>query len=132
MKIRDLGAWFQNPSAGCSSHHGADNYEAGLLGAYVHGEPQGVDAGEREPVLPVPGDVRLRLLVVQHLAEQQEHLLNNAADWLREMTGKYSIPYTVLNNTQAQNPDVRGICQHVNLGSLGVRACRRGLRVPAE
>ena len=36
QKIRDLGSWFQNPSAGCSSHHGSDNYERGLFGAYVY------------------------------------------------------------------------------------------------
>ena len=47
MKIRDLGAWFANPSAQCSSHHGADNYERGPRRLRLR-EPQRVDAGERE------------------------------------------------------------------------------------
>jgi hypothetical protein len=46
-------------------------------------------------------------------------LLNNAADWLRYLTAKYGIPYTVLSNSQAQSGTVKGIAQHVNFGSMG-------------
>jgi hypothetical protein len=46
-------------------------------------------------------------------------LLNNAADWLRYICSKYSIPYTLLSDSQAQSGNVKGICQHVDFGSMG-------------
>jgi hypothetical protein len=118
MNIEALGSWFSNPSAQCSSHHGADQYSAGLLGAYVYENYKAWTQGNANPYC-------LSLEMCAYASWSRDTwmskpvLLNNAADWLRYMVSKYSIPWTVLNNSQAQDPDVRGICQHVNFGSWG-------------
>jgi hypothetical protein len=119
MKIRDLGAWFQNPAAQCSSHHGADNYEAGLLGAYVYENYSAWTQGNANAYC-----LSLEMCAYASWSRdtwlnQKNTLLNNSADWLRYCVDKYNIPWTVLNNTQAQDPEVRGICQHINFGSWG-------------
>lgn len=119
MKIRDLGAWFQNPGAQCSSHHGADNYEAGLLGAYVYESNTAWTQGNANSYC-----LSLEMCAYASWSRDtwlgsKNTLLNNAADWLRYCQAKYNVPWTVLNNSQAQNAGTRGICQHVNLGSWG-------------
>ncbi len=119
MKIRDLGAWFQNPSAGCSSHHGADNYERGVFGAYVYESHKAWTQGNAN-------DYCLSLEMCAYASwstdtwlNQKDVLLDNAAEWIRYCVDKYNVPWTVLNNSQAQDPNARGICQHVNFGSWG-------------
>lgn len=119
MKIRDLGAWFQNPSAKCSSHHGADNYERGVFGAYVYENHKAWTQGGAN-------DYCLSLEMCAYASwskdiwlNSKNVLLDNAAEWVRYCVDKYNIPWTVLSDSQAQNPNVRGICQHVNLGSWG-------------
>jgi hypothetical protein len=119
MKIRDLGAWFQNPAAGCSSHHGADNYERGVFGAYVYENHKAWTQGNAN-------DYCLSLEQCAYASWSRDTWLNskgvlidNSAQWLRYMVDKYAIPWTLLNDSQAQNPSARGICEHVNLGSWG-------------
>ena len=119
MKIRDLGAWFQNPSANCSSHHGADNYDKNLLGAYVYENHKAWTQGNANPYC-----LSLEMCAYASWSRdtwlnQKGVLLDNSAAWLRYMIDKYKIPWTVLSSSQAQNPDVKGICQHVNFGSWG-------------
>jgi hypothetical protein len=119
MKIRDLGAWFQNPSAGCSSHHGADNYERGVFGAYVYENHKAWTQGNANPYC-------LSMELCAYASWSRDTWLNskgvlidNAAEWVRYCVDKYSVPWTVLSDSQAQNPDARGICEHVNFGSWG-------------
>jgi hypothetical protein len=119
MKIRDLGAWFQNPSAGCSSHHGADNYERGVFGAYVYENYKAWTQGNANPYC-------LSLEMCSYSSWSRDTwlnskgiLLDNAAEWIRYCVDKYNVPWTLLNDSQAQNPDVRGICEHVNFGAWG-------------
>jgi hypothetical protein len=119
MKIRDLGAWFANPSAGCSSHHGADNYERGVFGAYVYENHKAWTQGNANPYC-------LSIELCAYASWSRDTWLNskgvlvdNAAEWLAYITGKYGIPWTVLSNSQAQDPNVRGICQHRDFGSWG-------------
>ena len=119
MKIRDLGAWFQNPSAQCSSHHGADNYERGVFGAYVYENHKAWTQGNANPYC-----LSIELCAYASWSRstwlnQKGVLVDNAAQWLRYMVDKYNVPWTVLSDSQAQNPDVRGICEHVNFGSWG-------------
>ena len=119
MRIRDLGSWFQNPSAQCSSHHGADNYEAGVFGAYVYENYKAWTQGNANPYC-----LSIELCAYASWSRDtwlnsKATLVNNAAQWLSYMVGKYGIPWTVLSNSQAQDPNVRGICQHVNFGSWG-------------
>lgn len=118
MKIRDLGAWFQNPSAQCSSHHGADNYER-LLGAYVY----------EQNVAWTQGNANGYCLSLEQCAyaswsrdtwlNSKGLLLQNTADWLAYVCGKYGIPLRALSNSEAQNSGTKGVCQHVQLGSWG-------------
>lgn len=119
MTIESLGSWFQNPSAGCSSHHGADNTSAGLLGAYVYENHKAWTQGNAN-------NFCLSLEMCAYASwssstwlNSKNTLLNNAADWLRYMCDKYKIPYTKLSNSQAQSGTVKGIAQHVNFGSMG-------------
>jgi N-acetylmuramoyl-L-alanine amidase len=119
MKIRDLGAWFANPSAQCSSHHGADNYERGVFGAYVYENHKAWTQGNAN-------DYCLSIELCAYASWSRDTwlgskavLVDNAAEWLAYMVARYDVPWTVLSNAQAQDPGVRGICQHVNLGSWG-------------
>lgn len=119
MKIRDLGAWFQNPSAQCSSHHGADNYEAGVLGAYVYENNKAWTQASANPWC-----ISIELCAYASWSRStwlnsKSTLLDNAAMWLSYICGKYAIPYTLLSNSQAQSGTVKGVCQHVNFGSMG-------------
>jgi hypothetical protein len=118
MTIESLGSWFANPSAQCSSHHGADNSSAGLLGAYVYENHKAWTQGNANPWC-----LSLEMCAYASWSRStwlgKPTLLNNAADWLRHICDKYKIPYTVLSNSQAQSGTVKGICQHVNFGSMG-------------
>ena len=119
MKIRDLGAWFQNPGAQCSSHHGADNYERGVFGAYVYENHKAWTQGNANPYC-------LSLEMCSYSSWSRDTwlnskgiLLDNAAEWMRYCVDKYNVPWKLLNDSQAQDPSVRGICEHVNFGSWG-------------
>jgi N-acetylmuramoyl-L-alanine amidase len=118
MTIEALGSWFANPSAGCSSHHGADNSSAGLLGAYVYENHKAWTQGNANSYC-----LSLEMCAYASWSTStwmgKNVLLNNAADWLRYCCQKYNIPYTKLSNSQAQSGTVKGICQHVNFGSMG-------------
>ena len=119
MKIRDLGAWFAQSAAACSSHHGADNYERGVFGAYVYESNKAWTQGNANPYC-------LSIELCAYASWSRSTWLNskgvlvdNAAQWLRYMVDKYKVPWTLLSNAQAQDPDIKGICQHVNFGSWG-------------
>jgi hypothetical protein len=119
MKIRDLGAWFAQPAAQCSSHHGADNYERGVFGAYVFENYKAWTQGNANPYC-------LSIELCGYASWSRDTwlgskgiLIGNAAEWLAYIVSKYGIPWTLLSNAQAQDPAVRGICEHVNFGSWG-------------
>lgn len=118
MTIEALGNWFANPSAGCSSHHGADNSSAGLLGAYVYESCKAWTQGNANNWV-----LSIELCAYASWSRStwmgKPVILDNAADWLRYMVDKYKIPWTVLSDSQAQSGTVKGICQHVNFGSMG-------------
>lgn len=118
MTIEALGNWFANPSAKCSSHHGADNSSAGLLGAYVYENNTAWTQGNANSWC-----ISLEMCAYASWSRStwlgKPTLLNNSADWLRYLVDKYKIPWTVLSNSQAQSGTVKGICQHVNFGAMG-------------
>lgn len=118
MTIESLGSWFQNPSAGCSSHHGADQYKAQTLGAYVYENHKAWTQANANPWC-----ISLEMCAYASWSTStwmsKPILLDNAAMWLRYCVDKYNIPWTKLNNSQAQSGTSRGICQHVNFGSMG-------------
>ncbi|HWI67961.1 MAG TPA: hypothetical protein VNS88_06250 [Nitrospiraceae bacterium] len=120
QKIRDLGSWFQNPSAGCSSHHGSDNYERGLFGAYVYESNKAWTQGNGNSVC-----LSLEQCTPSGAASgwsrdtwlSKTILIDNAAEWMHYMAEKYSLPYKWLNNSEAQDSWSKGFCEHVNGGS---------------
>lgn len=121
--IEALGSWFANPSAGCSSHHGADNLKRGLFGAYVAENNKAWTQGNANSYclsieLCAPSGASANWSR-DYWLNNQDTLLRNAAEWVAYVCGKYSIPIVALSNAQAQDPNVRGVCQHVNLGSWG-------------
>lgn len=117
--IRSLGSWFANPAAQCSSHHGADNFERGLFGAYVYENHKAWTQGNANPYC-----LSIELCGFAEWSRttwlnSKPVLVDNAAQWLRYIVDKYALPWTLLNDSQAQDPNVRGICQHVNFGAWG-------------
>jgi hypothetical protein len=119
MRIGDLGAWFQNPSAQCSSHHGADNYEPSVFGAYVYENYGAWTQGNANPYC-----LSIELCGYAEWSRSEwlnnyPVLVDNAAEWLRYVVDKYNIPWVLLNDSEAQDPNRRGIVQHVNLGNWG-------------
>ena len=119
MKIRDLGSWFQNPSAQCSSHHGADNYERGVFGAYVYENNVAWTQGNANGVSLSLEQCAYASWSRDTWLNSKGTLLQNTADWLAYVCGKYGIPLRALSNSEAQNAGVKGVCQHVQLGSWG-------------
>lgn len=121
--IRDLGNFFANPSSGVSSHFGADNVERGVVGAYVYEQNNAWTQGNANPwcisnELCTPSGAASGWSRSYWL-DNQDTLLHNAADWVAWMCGKYNIPIRALSNAQAQDVNVKGVCQHMNLGSWG-------------
>jgi len=118
MTIEALGNWFANPSAQCSSHHGADQYSSGLFGAYVYESNKAWTQGNANPYC-----LSIELCAYAEWSRStwlgKPILIDNAAEWLRYIVDKYSIPWTILSSSQAQDPNVRGICQHRDFGSWG-------------
>jgi hypothetical protein len=135
QRIRDLGAWFQNPGAGCSSHHGSDNYERGLFGAYVYESNKAWTQGNGNPVC-----LSLEQCTPSGAASgwsrqtwlSKTILIDNAAEWMNYMATKYGLPYKWLSNSEAQDSWTKGFCQHVNGGSAwsGHHDCGNGF--PAD
>jgi hypothetical protein len=117
MTIESLGDWFGQTAAACSSHHGADQYKR-VLGCYVYEQHKAWTQGNANPYC-----LSLEMCAYASWSRStwlsKPILLDNAAEWCRYLVDKYDVPWTLLNNSQAQNPDVRGICQHVNFGSWG-------------
>jgi hypothetical protein len=46
-------------------------------------------------------------------------MLANLAAWIAEEAAYFGIPIVALTPDQAQDPAARGVCQHVDLGSMG-------------
>ena len=119
MTVESLGSWFANPSAGCSSHHGADNVKADTVGAYVYENHKAWTQGNANPYCLSLEMCAYASWSRDKWLNEQGTLLHNAASWVSWMASKYNIPLRVLSNSEAQNPDVRGVCQHKNFGSWG-------------
>jgi len=119
MDIRSLGSWFGQSSSQVSSHHGADNKQRGVVGAYVAEQNKAWTQGNANPWCLSLEMCAYAKWSRDYWLNSQDTLLRNAADWLAWMAGKYGIPLVALSNADAQNPSKKGVCQHVNLGSMG-------------
>jgi hypothetical protein len=109
--IQALGNWFANPSAQCSSHHGADNYTT-TFGAYVYEDDTAWTQGGMNGVC-------LSIELCGYAEWSRETWLNskllltqNASRWVRYISDKYSIPMIWLNDSQAQDSWTKGFCDH--------------------
>ena len=119
MTIESLGSFFGSSSAGVSSHFGADNYQRGTVGAYVQEQHKAWTQGNANPYCLSMELCAYAAYSRDKWLNEQGTLLHNAADWVAWMTKKYNVPLRALSNADAQNPDVKGVCQHINFGSWG-------------
>ena len=115
--IESLGGWFQNPTAQVSSHTGADD-KANTVGEYVKRDMKGWTQGDANGWC-----VSLELcgFAAWDSAEWQRHpnMLANCAAWIGEEAAAFGIPIVGLTPAQAQDPNTRGVCQHIDLGQMG-------------
>jgi hypothetical protein len=122
QRIRDLGYFFQGP-VGASSHSGSDNYEDLVFGAYVDENDSAWTQANANPwcisLEQCTPEGASYTWSRDYWLGSYERLLRNGAYWLAAMGAKWNIPLTELSPSQAQNPGVRGVCQHVDLGSMG-------------
>lgn len=117
--IESLGSWFQNPSAQCSSHFGADNYTT-VFGAYVSESDTAWTQGGMN------GLVCASIELCGYAEWSRDTwlgskllLTQNAARWMTYIHDKYGIPYVWLNDSQAQDSWSKGFCQHMDFGQKG-------------
>jgi hypothetical protein len=115
--IASLGAWFQNPASGVSSHVGIDD-TPNTIGEYVRRDYK---AWTQADANPWSISAELCAFAAWTPAEWQAHpqMLANTAAWIAEEAAHFAIPIVALDPAQAQNPDYMGVCQHADLGSMG-------------
>jgi hypothetical protein len=115
--IESLGSWFANPSSQVSSHVGIDD-KANTVGEYVKRPNKAWTAASANPWAI---QAELCAFAAWDSAEWQRHpnMLANTAAWVAEEAAYFGIPLTLLAPGQAQDPGVRGVCQHADLGSIG-------------
>jgi hypothetical protein len=120
--IRSLGNFFANPSSQVSSHVGIDNVETDTIGEYVKRGNKAWTAASANPIA-----VQVEQCTPSGAASgwsrdywlrTQERMLRNTARWIAEEAKHYGIPIVELTPSQAQGGG-RGVCQHVDLGSMG-------------
>ena len=115
--IQSLGSWFQNPTANVSSHTGADD-TPNTVGEYVRRDYKAWTQGNANPWC-----VSLELcgFAAWDSAEWDRHptMLANCAAWIAEEAAAFGIPIVKLTAAQAQDPNARGVCQHIDLGQMG-------------
>jgi hypothetical protein len=114
--IESLGSFFANPSAGVSSHTGADD-KAGIIGEYVKRGNKAWTAANANPVA-----VQMELCAFASWSADEWHrhpnMLSNCARWIAEEAAYFGLPITKLSPSAAQGSG-RGVCQHKDLGSWG-------------
>jgi hypothetical protein len=116
LTYQSLGAYFQNPNAGVSSHVGIDD-TPGTVGEYVFPAHK---AWTQANANPFAVSAELCAFASWSASEWDQHrgMLDNAAEWIAEESARFGIPIRRLNASQAQS-GVAGVCQHVDLGAMG-------------
>jgi hypothetical protein len=115
--IESLGAFFANPASGVSSHVGIDD-TPGTVGEYVRRDWKAWTAGAANPWSV---QAELCAFAAWDNATWHSHpdMLANTAAWIAEEAAYFAIPLVVLEPGAAQDPAVKGICQHADLGAMG-------------
>jgi len=115
---QSLGAFFANPASGVSSHVGIDD-TPNTVGEYV----QAVPGKAWTAANANPWSVQAELCAFAAWTPDQwnahPQMLANTAAWIAEEAARFGIPIVALSPADAQNPAVRGVCQHADLGSMG-------------
>lgn len=114
--IRDLGAWFQNPSANVSSHTGADD-TPNTVGEYVQRTGKAWTAAAFNPQAVQIELCGFASWSASDWAGHQTMLANTAA-WVAEEAAYFKIPVQRLTPAQAQGGSA-GVCMHADLGQAG-------------
>lgn len=113
----DLGAFFSSPSAGVSSHAGIDD-TPGTIGVYVRRGDKAWTASNANPWA-----VQVELCAFAEWSTEEWHrhpvMLENVAAWVAEEAAAFGIPLVLLDDAEAQHPDIPGVTQHADLGSMG-------------
>lgn len=114
---QDLGRYFQNASVQASSHTGIDD-TPGVCGEYV---PRSMKAWTQANANPYCVSTELCAFASWGAVEWNAHeqMLRNCGAWIAEECAALGIPIVRLNAAQAQNPSVRGVCGHNELGAAG-------------
>lgn len=114
--IEELGNFFASPSAGVSSHTGADD-TPNTIGEYVQ---RGNKAWTASNANSVAVQIELCAFAAWTTAEWNRHptMIENAARWVAEEAAAFGIPITKLSPSAAQGSG-RGVCQHNDLGAWG-------------
>jgi len=115
--IRDLGAWFANPSSQVSSHVGIDD-TPNTVGEYVNFDRKAWTAANANPWSV---QAELCAFAAWTADDWAAHptMLDNTAAWIAEEAARFGIPLRLLSASEAQNPNVAGVCQHNDLGAMG-------------
>jgi N-acetylmuramoyl-L-alanine amidase len=115
--FQSLGSYFANPATQASSHVGIDD-TPGTIGEYVRRDQK---AWTQANANPWSVAAELCAFAAWDIATWNTHpdMLANAAAWLAEEAAAFAIPLVALAPAQAQNPAARGVCQHIDLGSMG-------------
>jgi hypothetical protein len=115
--IESLGNFFASSSAGVSSHVGVDD-KLGKVGEYVTRGNKAWTAANANPVAVQAELCGFASWSDSTWRNSHANMLNNAARWIAEESGKFGIPITKLSASQAQGSG-RGVCQHRDLGAWG-------------
>jgi N-acetyl-anhydromuramyl-L-alanine amidase AmpD len=116
LTYQSLGAYFQNPSSGVSSHAGIDD-TPNEIGIYVD---RAMKAWTQANANPYTVSVELCGFASWTTTQWNAHpvMLSNCAQWIAEECAYFNIPIRRLTAQQAQGGSA-GICGHVDLGSMG-------------
>lgn len=114
---QELGNFFANPSSGVSSHVGIDD-TGNTVGEYVGRDSKAWTAANANPWCV---QAELCAFAAWGPGDWDAHpvMLENTAAWIAEEAAVYGIPLEWLSAGDAQNPHVKGVCQHNDLGSMG-------------
>ena len=115
--IQSLGSFFANPASQVSSHVGIDD-TPNTVGEYV---PRSGKAWTAASANPWSIQAELCAFAAWDSAEWDRHqtMLANCAAWIAEEAAYFGIPLTRLSPSQAQNAATKGVCQHIDLQSMG-------------
>jgi hypothetical protein len=115
--IESLGGFFASPSAGVSSHTGADD-KVNTVGEFVSRSNKAWTASNANPVACQIEMCGFASWSTTEWKNNHQNMLDNVAKWLAEEAAAFGIPLVALTPQQAQS-NGRGVCQHRDLGSWG-------------